>query len=666
MKRFPVSRKLLLAGVSALAITAVSSTTRAQSVDYGSLEQLYGEPVTTSATGKPQKVSEVPANMEIITQDDIRRSGADNIPDILQFVTGLGIRRNAFADAAVSVRGYGQAINARLLVLLNGRQVYVDDYGYVPWQTIPVALDEIRQIEVVKGPNSALFGFNAVGGVVNIITYDPLYDSAGAITARTGTQSLAGGSVFDTVHIGPDVGVKATAGGYLAHEFENPYTTPRDLNPQQGFINADSKVRLAPGVIATLSASSVTANNIGLGSTGGLLQRYYRTNSVSAGISGDSPIGALALNMYRNGLEFDSTAGTGTTNFWNNQVYVIQGSDVVRLNADHTLRIGLEYRNNNLDAPIFVNRSVGYEVVSGSMMWDWQINPQISFTNAVRFDHLMLNHSGIAVLTDGFTDAQFNNRTINEPSFNSGLVYRPTDLDTIRLTAARGVQVPSLLQFGLAGNGNPNLHPTTVMNYEADYDRALPVINSVLRTAVFYQTNTDLLAIGNVSPNVLGPNGRFARISNNIGSSNETGLEIGIKGHSPSGFRWNTSYTNSHVTENVISNRGAAADTPFDYMHGTPVHTIVAGIGYSIEKWEFDAAGRWQSEYRDYISGGFVAALTPVLISNYFTATARVGYALTERITLAVAAAQFNQQRISETAAIPVERRVIASVTVKF
>jgi outer membrane receptor for ferrienterochelin and colicins len=53
------------------------------------LSNCYGEPVTTSATGKPQKVSEVPANMEIITQDDIRRYGADNIPEILQFVTGI-------------------------------------------------------------------------------------------------------------------------------------------------------------------------------------------------------------------------------------------------------------------------------------------------------------------------------------------------------------------------------------------------------------------------------------------------------------------------------------------------------------------------------------------------------------------------------------------------
>src|SRR5471032_1700683 len=65
----------------------------AQSMDYGSLEKLFGEAVTTSATGSPQRASDVPANMEIITADDIRRSGADNIPDILQFVAGVDVRR---------------------------------------------------------------------------------------------------------------------------------------------------------------------------------------------------------------------------------------------------------------------------------------------------------------------------------------------------------------------------------------------------------------------------------------------------------------------------------------------------------------------------------------------------------------------------------------------
>jgi outer membrane receptor for ferrienterochelin and colicins len=72
---------------------APSVRVAAQSVDYGALERLFGEPVTTSAAGWPQKVSAAPANMVIITQDDIRRSGANNIPDVLRFVAGLDVRR---------------------------------------------------------------------------------------------------------------------------------------------------------------------------------------------------------------------------------------------------------------------------------------------------------------------------------------------------------------------------------------------------------------------------------------------------------------------------------------------------------------------------------------------------------------------------------------------
>ncbi len=108
MKHIPAARGLLLAGVSAFAITAIARNASAQSVDYGALEELYGEAVTTSVTGKPQKASEAPANLTIITQDDIRRSGTNNIPDILQFVAGIDIRRYGAADADVAIRGYDE------------------------------------------------------------------------------------------------------------------------------------------------------------------------------------------------------------------------------------------------------------------------------------------------------------------------------------------------------------------------------------------------------------------------------------------------------------------------------------------------------------------------------------------------------------------------------
>src|SRR5882724_6237834 len=167
-------RALCAALSSLLAISPV--TLRAQTIDYGALEQLFGEPVTTSATGSPQRATEVPANMEIITADEIRRSGAYDIPGVLRHVLGVDVMQWTSDNADVGLRGYDQAFSPRVLVLIDGRQVYADHYGYTPWAAIPVELGAIRQIEVVKGPNSALFGFNAVSGVVNIITYNPLYD----------------------------------------------------------------------------------------------------------------------------------------------------------------------------------------------------------------------------------------------------------------------------------------------------------------------------------------------------------------------------------------------------------------------------------------------------------------------------------------------------------
>ena len=160
----------------------------AQSIDHGALEQLFNEPVTTSATGSPQRATDVPVDMSIITADDIKRSGATDLPTILSRVAGVDVLNWSAGDADVSVRGYNQAFSPRLLVLIDGRAIYLDDYGRTAWSNLPVTLTEIRQIEVVKGPNTALFGFNAAAGVINIITYNPLYDTINTASVNGGTQ----------------------------------------------------------------------------------------------------------------------------------------------------------------------------------------------------------------------------------------------------------------------------------------------------------------------------------------------------------------------------------------------------------------------------------------------------------------------------------------------
>src|SRR6185503_240308 len=94
--------------------------------------------------------------------------------------------------ADVGIRGYNETSNPRLLVLLNGQQVYLDDLGRTQWYTLPVTIPEIKQIEVVRGPNTALLGFNAASGVINIVTYDPLHDAPiNVATTSIGTQDFA-------------------------------------------------------------------------------------------------------------------------------------------------------------------------------------------------------------------------------------------------------------------------------------------------------------------------------------------------------------------------------------------------------------------------------------------------------------------------------------------
>jgi iron complex outermembrane receptor protein len=135
---------MYLAAATAAVLTLVTSAAQAQTIDYGSLEQLFGEPVTTSATGSPQKATEAPVDMEIITADDIRRSGARDIPGVLAHVSGVNVERWSNDSVDVSVRGYDQAFSPRLLVLIDGRQVYADYFGFTPWSALPVELSEIR------------------------------------------------------------------------------------------------------------------------------------------------------------------------------------------------------------------------------------------------------------------------------------------------------------------------------------------------------------------------------------------------------------------------------------------------------------------------------------------------------------------------------------------
>ena len=663
------------AGIVLLAGLVGVTAARAQAVDYGALEQVFGEPITTSVTGKPQKASDVPADLVILTQDDIRRSGADNIPDILRFVTGLDVRTYGFADAEVAIRGYNQPLNPRLLVLVNGRQVYLDDYGYVAWNTIPVQLDEIRQIEVVKGPNSALYGFNAASGVINIITVDPLKDNTNAVTVRTGTQNLAEASVVGTAHINDDVAVRLSAGGLTAREFSssglNAFDRADRLQPRDGSFNAEGSWQAFPNVRVT-AEGGVVDSQTGLAEfEGSYLAARYRIDTMRFGVTADTSIGLLAFDFYRNQARNSYTTPSTAADL-TNTVYVAKISDLLKVDTENTIRLGLEYRHNSATGQV-LGGTIGYAVYAADAMWTWQVLPTVSITHAVRIDHLELGLSGSEPADTPLTPGQYSRVTLTQPSFNSGLVWNVTPNETLRLTAARGVQVPSLtdyaFQLTLPGEGtiyygNPTLSPTAVWNFELAYDRSIAPLHSVIRTAAFYQRNDNLLAGSPSVPFGLQPSRYLTSQSSNIGSSQEVGFELGIKGKTESGWRWNASYSFASITDDLAP--GFSNSPNFDYCHGTPQHTIILGGGYSVGKWELDVQERWQSSFQDFKAAVVTGSFATVNVPNYVALNARVGYQLTDHVTLSGTAEQFNLSRLAETAGPPVERRFIAAATARF
>jgi iron complex outermembrane receptor protein len=134
-----------------------------------SLDQLGNIEVTTT-TKEPVTVTRTPAAVYVITQDDIRRSGATSIPEALRLAPGVEVARIDSVKWAIGIRGFQSRLSRDVLVLIDGRSVYSPLFHGVYWEVQDTLLEDIERIEVIRGPGGTIWGANAVDGVINIIT----------------------------------------------------------------------------------------------------------------------------------------------------------------------------------------------------------------------------------------------------------------------------------------------------------------------------------------------------------------------------------------------------------------------------------------------------------------------------------------------------------------
>src|SRR5512140_1544387 len=135
-------------------------------------EDVFEETVVT-ASKEAQSPLDAPNSTSIITEQDIRLSGIIKIPELLRRLAGGDIMETTGSATEVSLRGFNQRLSNKVLVLVNGRSVFVDLLGSTFWGELSIGVEDIERIEVVRGPGSALYGADAFNGVINIITKPP-------------------------------------------------------------------------------------------------------------------------------------------------------------------------------------------------------------------------------------------------------------------------------------------------------------------------------------------------------------------------------------------------------------------------------------------------------------------------------------------------------------
>ena len=661
---------------------------QAQIVDYAALGDAFGEPITTSVTGKPQRASAAPASITIITRDQIARSPARSVPDLLKSCAGIDVNRWTAGQSDVAVRGGVQTYNARLLVLVDGRQVYLDHYGMTNWNLLGVQLDEIQQIELVRGPASALFGFNAASGVVNIITKSANAGTQASATGEIGTHGYTrfGGTV--TVPITGAVGLKIAGGHQRENERAIPaplYQPPviHDIYADQ--ISATFAIQAAPSTAIEINGGLTDNRQLEFLPSQILTEQRFRNRTMGLRVSHDTDWGSLDGRAYTNRLDFNYGRTTPMDDPYRsiaalhgrNRITVLEGSALVRLGADNLVRIGTEYRDNQLTSARLFSPRIGYRVAAVSTMLDLHPVDRVAVTGAVRLDHLWLNQSG-APVTVQIDPVSAYDRSISPISFNAAATVQVGESGHFRLNGGRGYQLPSLIGLGLRVivpapevpvpvflTGDPDLAPVAVWSGEASYAHGFH--SGLQLNATLFYTRTDRLIAspgGSIDLKILYvPEPVAVTRFANVGRFSSYGIELAASGRITPALTWSANYSWSHVDEDIPANRDDTFYAVFPRA-ATPRHRGNLGLAYADPVWFANGLAHFvaRSDQSSFLP---TTELIHVRVPASVDLDAKIGRTLTPNLSLYVAGENLANGRGVYGSPIPADRRVRMGVSVR-
>lgn len=551
-------------------------------------ESIYDQ-VIVSASRQATNAVNAPAPTTIITAEEIRLSGATTVPEILRRVPGISVITAGAGHADIAIRGFNQRVSNKVLVLVDGRSVYLDFVGATFYRSMTVGIDDIERIEVIRGPGATLYGANAFGGVVNIITRQAGRNDEGQVQVRGGSGNVLGASGRFSGRRG-GLAWRGSVGYEQANRFEREYGERVDL--------------IASVEDPDLAVRTVRAN-------GGLTLRPDEKTTV--GLSGGVSYGYtsfLGIGVFRDysllGLQADSrldlqVGGFGVRAFWNHTNATTgptwQRAGDPDLHAQlmtHTLDVEALYSGTEWTGPLrhdlalgggYRLKAVDWAFLSGAQLEQHlhgfiedrvTFLPALSLVAGFRFDQHPLV---------GFT-----------PSPRFALLIKPTAGQVIRISAGTAFRSPTFTEsyadlivpsssvtgVALHAGSNTDLRPEQIASVQLGYRFEESAFFS-FGVEGYYQQIFDLIEVGNIESDSALPERQgsvfvagSSAFLNNEGVFHSLGAEVEVHAFPVDGLDLRASYSFSYVIDQAKKDAG---DPDFrDRRH--PWNSAHFGVSY--------------------------------------------------------------------------------------
>ncbi|HRI37231.1 MAG TPA: TonB-dependent receptor [Nitrospira sp.] len=471
-------------------------------------ETLYlKEEIVSIASRYEQPISRAPSDVYVITDEDIRSSGSTDIPTLLRRVPGMEVMQTNAVDFNVSVRGNNQALANKLLVLVDGRSIYIDQAGSTIWKLLPVTLAEIKRIEVLKGPASAVYGFNAFDGVINIITKSPE-------EMKGTTFQVAGGEVGTLLTNVVQAGTMGNWGYRLSggHEQTQRWSdrdTPA-LNgqriggrvdyhlPGDGTIRAEAGIGRANPYNGFVREASVSDGHM---SQGYALISYEQRNLLVRGwwsghfgeanfgvVRALAPLSTLTDRFGRTDQEHHQNTYDFETRY--------RFSPLESLHVN----IGTNFRHILHSSNILTNRTTENRIGLYAQ-GDWQVLPSMDISIGLRYD--LDSFIGPTLSPRGAVIYHMNANHILR--FSGSLAARPPTTTEAGLNVLNQLVLPGFPPITTVVLGSTDVRPEQIASYDVGYQGWWWEHRLRTRITGFYNHISDLIAFQNPTGSPLIP-----------------------------------------------------------------------------------------------------------------------------------------------------------------